>query len=659
MKLQLPSHEIWKSKYQLKDKSGNAVDIDIPDTFKRVSSALAAPENDGAKWEKEFFWAMENGALPAGRIISNAGSGEHKPSASLINCTVMADIPDSMEGIMTVLKDAALTLKAGCGTGYCFSTLRPRNAYVSGAGATTSGPIPFMNIFDKMCFTVSSAGGRRGAQMGTFSIDHPDVVEFIKAKREDGVLRNFNLSSLVTDEFMETLGNDGVWQFRFPASKNDLELFPGECYEVKGVKYRKCGTIRAKELWDVIMRSNYEFAEPGILFIDRINGMNPLNFKEKISATNPCGEQPLPANGSCLLGSIDLTRFIIDPFSPAASFDWNKFSKVVSIFSRMLDNVVEIANLPLKPLTDELVEKRRHGMGFLGLGSAMTMLNMKYGSINSQRFVEKVLAIMVVEGFRTGLELAKEKGSCPALKSEAARKKYVKSAYFEQVIEKLPDESMKAQMRDILKGIDEHGCRYTHHTSIAPTGTLAFSFGNNASNGIEPSFSHHYTRNVIKQGEKTKQSVDVYSAEAIYYAEAKGVSMDEAVKHLDGLKTDTNSLKPQDHIAIQAAAQKFVDSSISKTINVPTEISFEDFADIYLMAYREGLKGCTTYRFNAAVSQGVLVRKEDAAKTVYVFTTEEGKEIRIRGDEEVEYEGHVSTAANLYDALNGGLHGKF
>jgi ribonucleoside-diphosphate reductase alpha chain len=657
--MQETSLEIWKQKYQLKNKKGEAIDKDIADCYGRVARELAKNEADREKWEKEFLWALSSGCYPAGRIISNAGAGEHKPAASMINCTVMPDIPDSMDGIMTVLHQAALTLKAGCGTGYCFSTLRPRGAYVAGAGATTSGPITFMDIFDKMCLTVSSAGGRRGAQMGTFDIGHPDVVEFIKAKREDGRLRNFNLSVLVTDEFMEVLNNDGVWEFRFPASKGDLELNSSECFERGGVKYRKYGSIRAKELWDIIMRSTYEFAEPGVLFVDKINYYNPLSFKERMTATNPCAEAPLPGYGSCLLGSIDLTKFVSDPFTSNASFDWVKFEKAVCVFSRMLDNVVEMANLPLKQLTDEIIEKRRHGMGFLGLGSALTMMGVKYGSPASLRFMEKMMSAMVVNGFKVGLELAKEKGCCPALKAESSRKKYIKSPYFERLIEHLADESSRKQMKDILSGIDEHGCRYTHHTSIAPTGTLALALGNSCSNGIEPSFSHHYTRNIIKPGEKTKTTVDVYSSEVVCYSDVKGVSLDEAVKVLDGMKSDSASLSIQDHLKMQAACQKFVDAAISKTINVPTEITFEDFADIYLMAYREGLKGCTTYRFNPAVSQGVLVRKEDAAKTTYVFVTDDGNEVRVRGDEEVEYEGHVSTAANLFDALNGGTHGKF
>lgn len=633
IELQPASRDIYCSKYRLRAKSGEPVESGVMDTFSRVAHALADVEETGEKralWYDHFFWAMKNGAVPAGRILSNAGAGAHKPNVSLINCCVASTIEDSMHSILDVLKDAGMLLKAGCGVGYCFSTLRPKGSRVAGAGATTSGPLPFMDVYDKLCSTISSAGGRRGAQMATFDIGHPDVREFVKAKREDGRLRQFNLSLLVPDEFMETLERDGDWPLAFG-----------------GTVHR---TVKARHLWELVMASTYDYAEPGVLFVDRINEMNNLYFCENIQAVNPCGEQNLPPAGSCLLGSVDLTKFVMSPFGRDSWFDWNRYRKVVAIFARMLDNVVEIANLPVKAYADELIRKRRHGMGYFGLGSAMAMLGMRYGNADSLMFTNEVTRAMAHENWKQALELSLEKGPAPIMEETfeehgGARGKHLHamSRYMDKI-------------RDIDPGLVEklnrHGARFSHATSIAPTGTISLSVGNNASNGIEPSFAHEYTRNVIVAGKKSKESVKVYSLEAMVWRELHGY------EPLPDHCVTADQISPEDHIAVQAAAQKWIDSSISKTINVPSDISFERFKDIYTLAYKSGLKGCSTFRFNPDRFQGVLVKESDLKNTVYRFYLDSGDSVEFRGDEVVEYDGEKHTAANLFDAIKEGYYGK-
>ena len=433
------SVDIWDKKYRLKDFSGQTIDNDIDATFKRVASALSEVETSDKQdeWNEKFLWALRSGAIPAGRIMSNAGAAEYKPATSTINCTVSGSIQDSMVGILDKVTEAGLTLKAGCGIGYEFSTLRPQGAYVTGAGAFTSGPLSFMDIYDKTCFTVSSAGGRRGAQMGTFDVSHPDVEEFIKVKREDGRLRQFNLSLLITEEFITAVKDDTEWHLVFPLDPSlpeskDIDLddpkkiiwkdwVKKDGYLTNDLGQVACKVykvIQARKLWDLIMASTYEYAEPGFILIDKVNQMNNNWFEENIRATNPCGEQPLPEYGSCLLGSVNLTRFVHNPFTDEAHFDWETFNEVVNIFTRMLDNVVEINGLPIQKQRNEIMRKRRHGMGFLGLGSAMTMLKMKYGSDESLEFTEKVSKELALTGWRAALELSKEKGVAPILEEE-------------------------------------------------------------------------------------------------------------------------------------------------------------------------------------------------------------------------------------------------
>jgi len=705
IELQDASLDIWDKKYCLKDKHGKAQETSIEDTFHRVALALADIEPKNKKhWQEKFYWAMESGAYPAGRIISNAGAAEFKPSTSTINCTVSGTIEDSMTGILNKVHESGLTLKAGCGIGYEFSTLRPRGSYVAGAGATTSGPMSFMEIYDKMCFTVSSAGGRRGAQMGVFDVSHPDIKEFILAKREDGRLRQFNLSLLISDEFIEAVTNQSDWLLTFPISQKELLadevdltddlkiIFKENHYDDTFIKqhdyilnqqgeiaHKIYSTIPAARLWDMIMSNTFDYAEPGFLLIDHANEMNNNWFCEQLRASNPCGEQILPPYGACLLGSINLVKFVEHPFTEKTKFNWDKFREVSKVFTRMLDNVVEINGLPLEQQRLEIENKRRHGMGYLGLGSALTMMKIAYNSPDAVAFTEQVSKVMAVSGWQESLNLAKEKGPAPVLaqtfivtKQMLAKRPEMKKdgikigdkvkgsvlhAKYSRYMQRIGEENP-----ELIEELAKVGARFTHHTSIAPTGTLALSLGNNVSNGIEPSFAHEYHRNIIRQGKKSKESVAVTSFELLAYRQlvnkhAKALGGAPA-EQLPEYFTACDDISPQEHVDVQAAAQYWIDSSISKTINVPTEIDYKDFKNIYLYAYEKGLKGCTTFRFNPEVHQGVLVKEEDLAGVDYEFTLTDGSKINAKGNEEIFYDGEIHTAANLHDALKEGYYGK-
>ena len=1071
------SLDIWDKKYRLTAKDGTPIDKTMDDTYQRVARALADVEKEEVRehWHERFLWALRRGAIPAGRVTSNAGALEHKPATSTINCTVSGAIHDSMDNILKKVHEAGLTLKSGAGIGYCFSTLRPRGAYVSGAGAYTSGPLSFMDIFDKMCFTVSSAGGRRGAQMGTFDVGHPDAMEFIRAKRESGRLRQFNLSLLVTDHFIQAVREDREWQLAFPISAKEYETEKPDLNDASKYVWREweihegyvvneddlvaCKiykTLPARRMWDLIMTSTYDFAEPGFILIDRVNEMNNNWWCENIRATNPCvtadtwvhtdvgprqvgeltgqsfharvdgqdhasgvegffltarkpvlrlatteghtlrltsdhrvrriskltrwaresewcavsdlrpgdqvllndhragsnwrgdhtleegyliglligdgvlsadkailsvwdmaaagndsggarsgalgimnaalraakllphrvdftgwhpisgrgeyrmqlvglralanqlglragqktitaeiersssefyrgllrglfdtdgsvqgtqakgisvrlaqsdlplleatqrmllrlgiassiyaerrpaglsllpdgrggsafyprrsqhelvisgenlslfrdrvgfedtdkrvrldaafgkyrralnrerfvatvagivedgvedvydvhipginafdanglhahncGEQSLPEYGACLLGSVNLTKFVRHPFSEFAEFDWTEYREVVKVFTRLLDNVVEINGLPLAQQRLEIMRKRRHGMGYLGLGSTIALLGMKYGSPESVKFTEDVSREMAVAGWEAALELAREKGPAPIMNEEfvvskemlrkrpemlrdgwkpgakiAGRLLHAKySRYMQRIVEVAPK---------LVHELAEVGARFTHHTSIAPTGTISLSLANNASNGIEPSFAHHYFRNVIRDGKKSKEKIEVCSFELLAYRElvnpkAKPASENSAEK-LPDYFIAADDVTPNQHVDIQAAAQKWVDSSISKTANVPTDFPYEKFKDIYMYAYEQGLKGCTTFRFNPEAFQGVLVKEQDLKNTIYKFTLEDGTVIEARGDEEIDYDGEMHTAANLFDSLKDGYYGRY
>ena len=693
--LQPASLDIWDAKYRLKTKDGQGIDSNIDATYQRVARALADIELPELRehWYEQFLWALYRGAIPAGRIISNAGATAYKPATSTINCTVSGTVGDSMNDILSKLHEAGLTLKAVCGIGYEFSTLRPKGAYVSGAGAYTSGPLSFMDIYDKMCFTVSSAGGRRGAQMATFDVGHPDVLDFIRAKREDGRLRQFNLSLLITHEFMQAVQEDSDWALAFPLNPAEVETDKLDVNDSRQVIWRywpttknyitredgmvACRvyrTLKARRIWDSIMASTYDFAEPGFILIDRVNELNNNWFCEDIRATNPCGEQPLPPYGACLLGSINLTRFVRQPFTEQASFDWDEYRKVVSIFTRMLDNVVEINGLPLPEQREEIIRKRRHGMGFLGLGSTICMLRMKYGDADSLAFTERVSKEMALEGWRAGLQLGQEKGAAPLMDEDftvtgemlAKRPEMRADGY--TIGEKVKGkvlwakysrymQQVAAEEPELVEQLAELGGRFTHHSSIAPTGTISLSLANNASNGIEPSFAHHYSRNIIREGKKSKEKVDVFSYELLAYRTL--IDPEALTDHLPEYFISADEVNPMQHVDVQAAAQKWIDSSISKTANVPTDYPYQDFKDIYLYAYQQGLKGCTTFRFNPEAFQGVLVKEGDLAKTTYRFKLADGSTIEVKGNEQIEYDGELHSAANLYDALKEGYYGKF
>ena len=704
--MQAASLDIWEKKYRLLNKSGEPVDKNIDATYQRVARALAEVEDEKNQefWYQRFLWALHQGAIPAGRIISNAGAQAYKSATSTINCTVAATIEDSIDSVFEKLHEAGLTLKTGAGIGYEFSTLRPKDAYVSGAGARTSGPLSFMDIFDKMCFTISSAGGRRGAQMATFDVGHPDVFEFIQAKREDGRLRQFNLSLLITEDFMQAVEKGDDWPLVFPISESELETENISLDDIDCDKYREkvlwrnwpvtkgyvvndigqvaCKiyrTVPAQELWEAIMSATYDYAEPGFILIDQYNQMNNNWFCENIRATNPCGEQGLPPYGACLLGSINLVRFVDNPFTNKASFNWSRFREVVNVFTRMLDNVVELNGLPLPEQREEIIRKRRHGLGFLGLGSALTLLGLTYGSKASVAFTEKVSREIALEGWRAGLELAKEKGPAPIMEEDftvtksmlAMRPEMANDGYAvgDTVKGKLLHSCYSRYMQkiasvepELVKELSEIGARFTHHSSLAPTGTIALSLGNNVSNGIEPSFAHLYNRNIIREGKKSKEIVDVCSYELLAYRARVNASAmpdtDKPGQQLPDYFVSADSVLPEQHVDVQAAAQHWVDSSISKTINVPTDIPYENFKDIYSYAYSKGLKGCTTFRFNPEAFQGVLVKDKDLANTLYQFTLDDGAVVEVRGNEEIEYDGETHTAANLYDALKEGYYGK-
>jgi len=702
IEFQTASVDIWDAKYRLTAKNGQKIDETIDDTYKRVAKALASVEVESKRdgFYEEFLWALRSGAIPAGRIISNAGAREYKPATSTINCTVSGTVGDSMDNILNKVHEAGLTLKAGCGIGYEFSTLRPKGAYVTGAGAYTSGPLSFMDIYDKMCFTVSSAGGRRGAQMGTFDVGHPDILEFIRVKREAGRLRQFNLSLLISDEFMQAVINEDDWRLAFPITQKEVDddnLDISDASQFLWREWPEAGsyvtdpqglvlckiyrTLPARRVWDLIMASTYDFAEPGFVLIDKVNEMNNNWFDENIRATNPCGEQPLPPYGSCLLGSVNLTRFVIDPFTDEARFDWDAFRKVTKTFTRMLDNVVEINGLPLPQQRNEIKRKRRHGLGFLGLGSAITMLRMVYGDKKSVEFTEEVARQLALAGWEEGLKLAQEKGPAPIMNEqfevteEMLRKRPEMKADGYQAGDKVAGRILHARYSrymqriaaedpELVDALADIGARFTHHSSIAPTGTISLSLANNASNGIEPSFAHHYFRNVIRQGRKTKDKVAVYSFELLAYRELVNKAAipagmpDEEVENLPDYFVTAEDISPTAHVDIQAAAQKWIDSSISKTAHVPTDYPYEDFKNVYLYAYEQGLKGCTTFRFNPEAFQGVLVKEKDLKNTVYTFRLADGSTVDVKGDEEIEYDGEVHTAANLFDALKEGYYGK-
>ncbi len=561
------SRQVWDAKYRLKTLDGTPLDRTLEDSWRRVARALAAPERDPAAWEERFYVALEDFRfLPAGRILSGAGSGRR---VTLFNCFVMGDIPDDLGGIFENLREAALTMQQGGGIGYDFSTLRPKGAVVKGVGADASGPLSFMDVWDAMCRTIMSAGARRGAMMATLRCDHPDIEAFIAAKREPGRLRNFNLSVLVTDDFMAAIDADADWPLRF-----------------EGKTYR---SVRARALWDSITRATYDYAEPGVLFIDRINARNNLAYCETIHATNPCAEQPLPPYGACLLGSINLARLIREPFSARAQLDTVLLDELVATAVRMMDNTIDVSGFPLEAQRREAMVKRRIGLGVTGLADALMMCGERYGSLSAAAVAGEWARRVNRIAYLTSAHLAAEKGAFPL---------FDRDAY-------LAGESVRELDEDVRALIAENGIRNALLTSIAPTGTISL-LADNISSGIEPVFAHSYTRKV-REPDGSLREEEVSDHAVRLYRDMFGPEAP-----LPAHFVTAQDLTPAEHVRMQAAVQRHVDSAISKTVNVPEDISFADFQEVYRDAYRSGCKGCTTYRPNA-ITGSVLEVKPTAA----------------------------------------------
>ena len=561
------AEQIWDMKYRFKEADGTPLDGTVEDTWRRIARALAVVEKDADHWENEFYGALEDFKfLPAGRITAGAGTAR---KVTLFNCFVMGTIPDSMGGIFDMLKEAALTMQQGGGIGYDFSTIRPKGALVTGVAADASGPLSFMDVWDSMCRTIMSAGSRRGAMMATMRCDHPDIEDFITAKSDAARLRMFNVSVLVTDPFMEAVKANGSW---------DL-VFDGKVYQ----------TVKARDLWNKIMRSTYDYAEPGVIFIDRINKANNLGYCETIAATNPCGEQPLPPYGACLLGSINLARLVKDPFEAGADLDVDGLSKLVATAVRMMDNVVDASEFPLPQQAQEAQAKRRIGLGVTGLADALLMTGLRYGSDEAARQTDRWLHAIARAAYLASVELAKEKGAFPLFDADPF----------------LASDAMMQMDDDVRDQIRTHGIRNALLTSIAPTGTISLYAGN-VSSGIEPVFAYAYTRKVLqKDGTRTEEEVVDYAVQMWRdkYGDAD----------LPDYFVNAQTLAPLDHVKMQAAAQKWIDSSISKTINCPEDISFDDFQDVYMQAYETGCKGCTTYRPNDVTGSVLSVSESSEA----------------------------------------------
>ncbi|NNJ66721.1 MAG: adenosylcobalamin-dependent ribonucleoside-diphosphate reductase [Boseongicola sp.] len=579
------AEQIWDMKYRVKEADGTPIDASVEDTWRRIARSLASVESDAKYWENVFYSALSDFKyLPAGRITAGAGTAR---SVTLFNCFVMGTIPDSMGGIFDMLKEAALTMQQGGGIGYDFSTIRPKGADVKGVAADASGPLSFMDVWDAMCRTIMSAGSRRGAMMATMRCDHPDIEDFITAKSDPARLRNFNVSVLVTDAFMAAVKADTPWELSF-----------------EGTVYK---TVNARDLWNTIMRSTYDYAEPGVIFIDRINAMNNLNYCETISATNPCGEQPLPPYGACLLGSVNLARLVNEPFSENAHLSETALDELVSTAVRMMDNVVDASRFPLEAQRQEALNKRRIGLGVTGLADALLMVGQRYGSDEAARLTGQWFKKIARAAYLASVELAKEKGAFPLFDAE----KFLASG------------AMQAMDEDVRAEIREHGIRNALLTSIAPTGTISLYAGN-VSSGIEPVFAYAYSRKVLqKDGSRTEEEVVDYAVQM--WRDKFGDA------ELPDYFVNAQTLSPSDHVKMQAAAQEWIDSSISKTINVPEDIDFEAFKTVYLQAYETGCKGCTTYRPNA-VTGSVLSVSEEKPSAPEVISKDDNTPATPHGD---------------------------
>ena len=562
------SQQIWDMKYRLKSADGDPVDKSNEDSWRRVAGALAAADSDPDAVEERFYEALSDFRfLPAGRILAGAGAGR---DVTLFNCFVMGTVADDMGGIFDALKEAALTMQQGGGIGYDFSTLRPKGAQVKGVGADASGPLSFMDVWDAMCRTIMSAGHRRGAMMAGLRCDHPDIEAFIAAKQEPGRLRMFNLSVLVTDAFITAVREDGPWQL----------TFDGASYKV----------MPARELWDQIMRATYSYAEPGVIFIDRINRLNNLRYCETIAATNPCGEQPLPPFGACLLGSINLARLVRDPFTDLAAIDMDDLAALTATAVRMLDNAIDVSRYPLPAQEHEAKAKRRLGLGFTGLADALIMCGVRYDTGKGRDLAKSWVKALNRAAYLASTQLAAEKGSFPLFEAD----KY------------LAGENIQGLDEDVRSAIAEHGIRNALVTSVAPTGTISL-FADNVSSGLEPVYSFSYQRVVLMpDGSRREEEVTDFAYRLFRQLRGEDSALPPAFM-------DSQGLRPADHVRMQAAVQSHIDSAVSKTINVPVDTPFEEFKDLYIQAYDAGCKGCTTFRPNDVTGSVLALAKADKA----------------------------------------------
>jgi len=587
---------IWDSKYRYRD--GMQVhDRDVTETWRRVARALASVEaRDPEHWEAAFYALLEGFRfLPGGRILAGAGTGRR---VTLFNCFVMGTIEDSMEGIFTALKEGALTMQQGGGVGYDFSTLRPRGSRAWSVGGIASGPVSFMRIWDSVCATLLSTGARRGAMMATLRCDHPDIIAFIDAKREPRELRHFNLSVLVTDAFMAAVRQDDEWPLVFPlAQLEDMHSGAGAALVERDwpghpapVPCRVVSVLRARQLWERLMRASYDYAEPGVLFIDRINQRNNLWYRERISATNPCGEIPLPPYGACNLGSLNLTAFVKQPFSPAARIDLRALQEATRVAVRMLDNVTDASRFPLQLQHHQALETRRIGLGVTGLADALIMLGIRYGTAQSFATAAELMKTLCHAAYRTSVQLAREKGRFPALEVD----RYLQGPF----VQALPD--------DIRAGIATAGLRNSHLVAIAPTGTISL-LANNVSSGLEPVFEARYQRG-IRQLDGTLQQHEVVDYACQLWHSRRGSDSPPPAF------VDARALSPDIHLRMQAAIQPYVDNAISKTINIPGDFDFTAYQSVFEQAYGLGLKGCTAFRPNPVTGSVLSLQPSPPAR---------------------------------------------